>query len=272
MNNFKKVFVTLLTFYAFLFSAVLPAYSIDYWEAVNLYKRTSQLGGQANKITNTAVSYTAKVTDYYIRVTNTDSARTITLPTAVGNKGMVLVIADASGAAETNAVTIDGNASELVGTALTIVISKNYGRVVIESNNASWDIIADHSSKYSFKRQPTPAAKTGAATVTIADMLKGIITLSQSTGATVALTTNTGAEIEAGLPPGFAVGDSFDFSIINISAAALDTGTLTAGASGVTIVGAVIIPSGHSTTIASSSMHYRVLKTGTETYVIYRVG
>lgn len=122
------------------------------------------------------------------------------------------------------------------------------------------------------KKQNTPIAKTGAATITVADMLNGIITINQTTAATVALTTDTGAKIEAGLPFGFAVGDSFDFVIINTdTTAAADTATLTAGATGVTIVGAVVIPSAHSTTIVNSSMRFRVRKTATNTFVIYRV-
>lgn len=123
-----------------------------------------------------------------------------------------------------------------------------------------------------FKEQGAPAALTGAATLTTAQMLGGLITLTQSTGATVAITTPTGAVIESDLDrAGLAmeVNDSFDFTIINLSSASADTGTLTAGASGVTLVGAVIIPSSHSTTIVNSSKTYRVRKTAANTYSIY---
>lgn len=120
--------------------------------------------------------------------------------------------------------------------------------------------------------QGAPTAETGVATLTIADMLSGIITITHSTGGTVALTTDIGSAISAGLPSSFAVSDSFDFTVINLSSAAADTATLTAGASGVSIVGAVIIPSAHSTTIVNSSMTFRCRKSASDTYVIYRVG
>ncbi len=120
--------------------------------------------------------------------------------------------------------------------------------------------------------QPTPATKAAAATITIADMLKKIVILTQSpaTGATVALTVDTGINITAGLPRDFKIGDSFEFTILNASTAAADTGTLTAAA-GVTLYGAVIIPSSHSTTIVNSSKTYRVVKTGKTAYEIYAV-
>lgn len=122
-----------------------------------------------------------------------------------------------------------------------------------------------------YRKQNTPVAKTAAATITVADMLNGIVTINQTTSATVALTVDTGSKIEAGLPTGFAVGDSFEFTIINLdTTAAANTATLTA-ATGVTLVGAVIIPSAHSTTVANSSMRFRVRKTATNTFVIYRV-
>lgn len=122
------------------------------------------------------------------------------------------------------------------------------------------------------RKQGNPTAEIGVATITIADMLTGIITISHSTGGTVALTTDVGTAITAGLPSAFAAGDSFDFTIINLSAAAADTATLTAGISGVTLVGAVEIPSAHATTIVNSSMTFRLRKTGADTYIIYRVG
>ena len=122
------------------------------------------------------------------------------------------------------------------------------------------------------KTQAAPIAETGAATLTIADMLNGLITITQSTGATVALTTDTGALIETGLASyDFEVNDSFDFTIINLSAALLDTATLTAGASGVTIVGQAIIESAHADSEFPSSSTFRVRKSAASTYIIYKI-
>lgn len=121
------------------------------------------------------------------------------------------------------------------------------------------------------KDQPTPTAETGAATLTIADLLTGIITITQSTGATVALTVDTGALIEAGLPQNFAVDDSFDFTIINLSAALLDTATLTTAASGTTMVGQMVVDSAHADSEFPSSGTFRCRKTAADTFVFYRL-
>lgn len=231
---------------------------------------TSFQGPVRAKITNTAVSYQAKVTDSVIRVTSVAAARTITLFSAATRTGHVLEITNASGAT-TYPITIDGYASETIGGVATKVIHSVNGTVKLISDGTNWNILVDSSQPWK-KYQGAPVAKTGASTLTIADMLSGIVTLTQSTGATVALTTDTGAAISAGLPSDFAVGDSFEFTIINLSSASADTGTLTAGVSGVTLVGAVIIPSAHSTTIADSSMTFRVRKTATDTYIIYNLG
>jgi hypothetical protein len=88
--------------------------------------------------TATAITYTALTTDYLIAVTSTASARTINLPTAASMTGRVYVIKDESGAAGTNNITIDGNASETIDGATTLVISSNYGTATIYSNGTAW--------------------------------------------------------------------------------------------------------------------------------------
>ena len=121
------------------------------------------------------------------------------------------------------------------------------------------------------KKQPTPIAETAAATLTAADLLSGIITITHATGATVVLTTDTGALIQAGLPMNFAVNDSFEFTIINLSAALLDTATLTAGASGVSVVGQAIVSSAHADAEFPSSSTFRARKTAANVFVIYKI-
>lgn len=117
----------------------------------------------------------------------------------------------------------------------------------------------------------TPAAKTGVATITIADMLTGLVTLTHATGATVALTLDTGAAMDIGKPAAFATNNCIDWSLTNLSAAALDTGTVTASL-GHTIIGAAVVPSAHSTTIASSTMRFRTKRTAADTWITYRIG
>lgn len=118
--------------------------------------------------------------------------------------------------------------------------------------------------------QGTPTAKTVAVTLTIAELLTGIITGTHTAGATAAYTLPTGALVDAGVT--MEVDDSFDWCLINLSAAALDSITVTAGATH-TIVGNPIVQSAHSTTggIYGNSSEWRTRKTAADTFVTYRI-
>lgn len=95
-------------------------------------------GRVAIKRTAVAASYTLLITDYIVAVTSTASARTITLPTASSASGLTFVVKDESGGAGTNAITIDGDASETIDGATTKVINTNYGSMTIYSNGTAW--------------------------------------------------------------------------------------------------------------------------------------
>jgi len=120
--------------------------------------------------------------------------------------------------------------------------------------------------------QVTPVAKTGVATIAIADILTGLVTLSHTTGATVALTLDTGTAMDAGMPASFGVDQFIDWSLINTSAAEADTGTLTAAATH-TIVGAPIIQAAHANTglLHGNMARFRSRRTATNTWVTYRI-
>jgi hypothetical protein len=120
------------------------------------------------------------------------------------------------------------------------------------------------------KAQAVPAAKTTAVTLTIAELLTGIITATHTVGGTAAYTLPTGTLVDAGCS--LDIGDSFDWSLINLSAAALDTVTVTAG-EGHTIVGNAIVQSVHASTglIYGSSGMFRTKKTAANTMVTYRI-
>lgn len=122
-----------------------------------------------------------------------------------------------------------------------------------------------------YKEQGTPTAKTVAATLTIAELLTKIITATHTAGATAAYTLPTGALTDAGVE--MEIDDSFDWSLINLSAAAIDTVTLTAAATGHTIVGNPIVQSAHSSTggIYGNSAMFRTRKTAADTFVSYRI-
>jgi len=105
--------------------------------------------------------------------------------------------------------------------------------------------------------QTAPTAKVAAATLTAAELATGIITY---TGAAVALTVPLGTDLDAAFSS-MKTDSSFDFSIINTDAA--DAATVTAN-TGCTLVGVAAVN-------AVTSCVWRVRKTGTATYVFYRI-
>lgn len=121
------------------------------------------------------------------------------------------------------------------------------------------------------KTQAAPATATVAAILTAAQLLTGILNATPTaTGATAVYTLPTGALMDAAT--GFAVNDSFDWTLINNALAALDTITVT-GSAGHTVVGGAVVQSLHVTTggVTGYSAVFRTRKTATDTFVSYRV-
>ena len=118
--------------------------------------------------------------------------------------------------------------------------------------------------------QVTPAAKTVAVTLTAAELLTGLVTGTHTAGATAAYTLPTGTLLDASTS--FAVDEYFDWTVINLSAAAADTITITAGTDH-TVVGTMICQSAHSTTglIHGNALRLRTRKTAANTFVSYRL-
>lgn len=118
--------------------------------------------------------------------------------------------------------------------------------------------------------QVTPAAKTVAVTLTGAELLTGLITGTHAAGATQAYTLPTGTLLDASST--FEVNEYFDWTLINLSAAAADTITVTAGADH-TVVGTMVVASAHSTTglLYGNSARFRTRKTAANTFVTYRL-
>jgi hypothetical protein len=104
--------------------------------------------------------------------------------------------------------------------------------------------------------QPTPGVlnATGALTATL--ILAGIVT--STTGAAVAATLDTGTVMDTSAT--FAIGDSFDWSVINTGANAF---TVTAAA-GHTIVGVAAVA-----TVTTG--RFRTTKTAANTFITYRI-
>ena len=161
------------------------------------------------------------------------------------NTGIFFPAADTIAFAEggTEVVRIDSSANVGIGT--TSAITK------LDVNGTS--MFRDVRHEY----QPAPTAIAGNATLTAAQILTRIITTS---GGAITITMPTGSTLDSGLPSNFPTNGSFDFTIIDTDVGA----TTLAANTGVTIVGSTNIT-------ANGSATYRLRKTGTATYVVYRV-
>lgn len=121
----------------------------------------------------------------------------------------------------------------------------------------------------------TVTAKTTDATLTIAELLTGFLTGTHAVGGTQTYTLPTGTNMTAGCACGD--GEGFEWSLVNLSAAAADTLTVAAGVDH-TIVGIALVASVHASTggaatgygINSSRWYSR--KTTGNTWVTYRIG
>lgn len=84
------------------------------------------------------IAYTILTTDFVVAYTSLTTARTTTLPTAVGVTGQMYVIKDEAGTALTNNITIATTASQTIDGSSTKVIITAYGSVTLYSNGANW--------------------------------------------------------------------------------------------------------------------------------------
>lgn len=91
------------------------------------------------KITNVATSYTVLPGDFYVGITSTAAARTMTLPPIASLPvRKVYIFKDESGGAGTNSITIDGNSAETIDGVTTKLINSNYGFLRIIKNGSNW--------------------------------------------------------------------------------------------------------------------------------------
>ncbi len=122
-------------------------------------------------------------------------------------------------------------------------------------------------------KQAAPAAKTTAVTLTAAEIFAGLLTANQGGGAAANYQMPAGADIETALlaaHAGLQNDDSFDFTIVNISANAAEDITLTTNTN-ITLVGNVTIASNAAVTDQAWGT-FRVRRTAANTYSVYRVG
>ena len=105
---------------------------------------------------------------------------------------------------------------------------------------------------------PAPAAYTADATLTIADLIGGVITASNTSA--VALTLPTGTLTDAGVT--LSADQGFTWSVINLGSSS-GAVTMTAGTDH-TYVGAAVVA-------ISTSARFLTRKTAANTYVTYRI-
>ena len=84
-------------------------------------------------------TYTTTALDGTVNADASGGAFTITLVTAVGNRGLrqTFVKTDSG----SNIVTIDGNASETINGATTYALNIQHDAITIESDNDEWFIV-----------------------------------------------------------------------------------------------------------------------------------
>jgi hypothetical protein len=181
--------------------------------------------------------------------------------TGTGGRGTDILISGGAGGAASGAGTGGAGANVVLtpgaggahvgGTAGVIGCIRNVGLATVE--------------------QGAPATETNTATTTIAKLLSGILAVTPTAACALTLPTGTNMSTFNQL----AVGDSFDWYIINLSVGAdADIITVTAAADH-TIVGVAVVQSAKTTTgglSGSSSAHFRSRKTAATTWITYRLG
>jgi len=203
-----------------------------------------------------------------------DSSGNIDAPVTSTNLTLSGTLAVTGASTLTGAVALNG--ATTASAAVTVGVDDTGYDVTLfgatSGKKTLWDQSADALILRGnlFVDQVAPTAETGAATIAAADLITGIVTITQSTGSTVALTLDTGTAMDTALAEADTVNDSFDWYIINLSAALADTATVTAAA-GHTIVGEPIVESAHADSEFQSSAHFRSRRTATNTWVTYRL-
>lgn len=116
--------------------------------------------------------------------------------------------------------------------------------------------------------QGAPAAKTTSTTLTAAELADQIITVNQGAGAPSALQLPTGANMDTEFDT-LVPDQSFDFSLINISAVAAETASITTN-TGWTLVGNMLVAANTAITDISQG-RFRARQTAAATWTLYRI-
>ena len=120
-----------------------------------------------------------------------------------------------------------------------------------------------------FSKKTVVTAMTTSATVTVAALRGGLITANQGGAAGATYTLPSGTAMDAAMPADFVAGDSFNFSICNISTNAAEDVTV-AGNTGMVAKGNMVVASNDGVTSIAAAT-FCVVKEAANTYSFYRI-
>ena len=177
--------------------------------------------------------------------------------TAAGTAGQVL---QSNGASAPTWTTSAGITQSDVGSAPNQIPLNQYLGSMAYEDKAGVNIAGGIVSAQLVPAQPTPTALTASATLTTAQIQTQIIQVTSATAVT--LTMPTGTVIDGAIVPVIALNTAIDFWIINTGSA---LGAVTvAVATGVTNIGGLSVA-------ISTSAYFRLVRTATNTYILYRL-
>ena len=125
-----------------------------------------------------------------------------------------------------------------------------------------------NQNEMEFIPQATPATASVTATLTVAQLAAGILTVNQAGAAACTLTLPTGALMDATFT-NMQNNAAFDFAVINISTVDAEDATIAVG-TGWTLVGNVTVAANSGVTTISSAL-FRCRRTATATWTLYRL-
>lgn len=152
-----------------------------------------------------------------------------------------------------------GGSGFIIGRSITVNDANNF--FIYDAAAAVTRIVIDSSGSTQFlngnvmPHQGAPTSKAAAATITGAELVTGIL---NTTGTTYTITLPTGANIEAA-QNWWGVNTCLDWFVINTA-----SGTITIAANGNTTLGGLTIATG-------TSAHFRIRRTATNTFTVYRL-
>ena len=114
--------------------------------------RSGWLARTSNKVVGDS-PYTAGANDFHLRCSATGGAMTINLPAAANHTGRVYVIKKTDSSA--NTVTIDGNASETIDGAATLVLSLQWDTAILWCDGLNWNLANQLPGLLTYSRLPT---------------------------------------------------------------------------------------------------------------------